>query len=62
MIECIKCAERHPACQDSCKIFLEDKAQRNEKAERIRKAKASDKLASDVAISLYNERRRKANR
>ena len=62
MIECINCAERHPACQDSCKRFLEDKAQRNEKAERIRKAKASDKLASDVAISLYNERRRKANR
>lgn len=62
MIECIKCAERHPACQDSCEKFLDYKARRDEKLEQIRKAKASDKLARDTAISLYNERRRKAHR
>ena len=60
MRACIKCTDRYPACQDSCERFLEYKAQRDEKLERIRKA--SDKLARDTAISLCVERKRKANR
>lgn len=59
MRACVQCGDRHPACQDSCEKFLEHKAQRDEKLERIRKAKASDKLARDTAISLYAERRRR---
>ena len=43
MRACMQCGDRHPACQDSCEKFLEYKAQRDEKLERIRKAKASDK-------------------
>ena len=52
MRACMQCGDRHPACQDSCEKFLEYKAQRDEKLERIRTAKASDKLARDTAISL----------